>query len=51
MDRRAKLYFNLFHYEVKDQQLTAVGGANNAVRLLNAERPWARARSSTSRPI
>jgi len=38
MDRRAKLYFNLFHYEVKDQQLTAVGGANNAVRLLNADK-------------
>ena len=37
-DRRAKLYFNLFHYEVKDQQLTAVGGANNAVRLLNADK-------------
>jgi iron complex outermembrane receptor protein len=37
MDRRAKVYFNLFRYEVKDQQLTAVGGANNAVRLLNAE--------------
>jgi iron complex outermembrane receptor protein len=37
-DRRAKLYFNLFHYEVKDQQLTAVGGASNAVRLLNAEK-------------
>ena len=37
-DRRAKLYFNLFHYEVKDQQLTAVGGANNAVRLLNANK-------------
>jgi iron complex outermembrane receptor protein len=36
-DRRAKLYFNLYRYEVKDQQLTAVGGANNAVRLLNAE--------------
>ena len=36
-DRRAKIYFNLFRYEVKDQQLTAVGGANNAVRLLNAE--------------
>jgi iron complex outermembrane receptor protein len=34
--RRAKLYFNLYHYEVKDQQLTAVGGASNAVRLLNA---------------
>ncbi len=37
MDRRAKVYFNVFRYEVKDQQLTAVGGANNAVRLLNAE--------------
>ncbi|MBC8026615.1 MAG: TonB-dependent receptor [Steroidobacteraceae bacterium] len=37
MDRRAKFYFNLFRYEVKDQQLTAVGGANNSVRLLNAE--------------
>ena len=36
-DRRASLAFNLFRYEVKDQQLTAVGGANNAVRLLNAE--------------
>ena len=34
--RRAKLYFNVFHYEVKDQQLTAVGGGANAVRLLNA---------------
>jgi iron complex outermembrane receptor protein len=37
MDRRAKVYFNVFRYEVKDQQLTAVGGANNAVRLLNAK--------------
>jgi iron complex outermembrane receptor protein len=37
-DRTAKVYFNLFHYEVKDQQLTAVGGANNAVRLLNANK-------------
>jgi iron complex outermembrane receptor protein len=37
-DRRAKIYFNLFHYEVKDQQITAVGGAVNAVRLLNAEK-------------
>ena len=38
LDRVASVYFNLFHYEVKDQQLTAVGGANNAVRLLNAEK-------------
>ena len=38
LDRVASVYFNLFHYEVKDQQLTAVGGANNAVRLLNADK-------------
>jgi iron complex outermembrane recepter protein len=38
MDRRAKLFFNLYHFEVKDQQLTAVGGASNAVRLLNADK-------------
>ena len=38
MDRIASIYFNLFHYEVKDQQLTAVGGTNNAVRLLNADK-------------
>jgi iron complex outermembrane receptor protein len=38
LDRRAKVYFNVFRYEVKDQQLTAVGGANNAVRLLNADK-------------
>jgi iron complex outermembrane recepter protein len=37
-DRRAKLFFNVFRYEVKDQQLTAVGGASNAVRLLNADK-------------
>ncbi len=33
LDRVASVYFNLFHYEVKDQQLTAVGRGNNAVRL------------------
>ena len=38
MDRVASVYFNLFHYEVKDQQLTAVGGTSNAVRLLNADK-------------
>ena len=37
-DRAASIYFNLFHYEVKDQQLTAVGGASNALRLLNADK-------------
>ena len=38
LDRVASIYFNLFRYEVKDQQLTAVGGASNAVRLLNADK-------------
>jgi len=38
LDRLMSIYFNLFHYEVKDQQLTAVGGASNAIRLLNADK-------------
>ncbi len=37
-DRTASVYFNVFYYEVKDQQLTAVGGASNANRLLNADK-------------
>ncbi len=38
MDQRARVSFNVFHYTVKDQQLTAVGGGSNAVRLLNADK-------------
>jgi len=38
MDRRARLSFSAFRYTVKDQQLTAVGGAANANILLNAEK-------------
>jgi iron complex outermembrane receptor protein len=38
LERRAKLFFNLYRYEIEDQQLTAVGGANNAVRLLNSDK-------------
>ena len=37
-DKRARLNAGLFHYRVKDQQLTAVGGAANANILLNAEK-------------
>jgi iron complex outermembrane receptor protein len=37
-DKRARLNFGVFRYEVKDQQLTAVGGAANANILLNAEK-------------
>jgi iron complex outermembrane receptor protein len=36
-DKRARTSISVFHYDVKDQQLTAVGGASNAVRLLNAK--------------
>lgn len=37
-DGRARLNASVFYYEVKDQQLTAVGGSNNANILLNAEK-------------
>lgn len=37
-ERRARVGFNLFHYTVKDQQLTAVGGQANFNRLINAEK-------------
>jgi iron complex outermembrane recepter protein len=35
-EKRARLSANLFSYTVKDQQLTAVGGAANFNRLINA---------------
>ena len=38
LDRKARLSFGVFKYEVKDQQLTAVGGAANANILLNAKK-------------
>jgi iron complex outermembrane receptor protein len=37
-DRKARLSFGVFKYEVKDQQLTAVGGAANSNILLNAKK-------------
>jgi iron complex outermembrane recepter protein len=37
-DRRARLNFGVFHYTVKDLQLTAVGGSANANILLNAKK-------------
>lgn len=38
LNRRARLSFSAFQYTVKDQQLTAVGGAANANILLNAKK-------------
>ncbi|HEU4460483.1 MAG TPA: TonB-dependent receptor [Methylibium sp.] len=37
-DRRARVAFGVFRYEVKDQQLTAVGGSTNSNVLLNAKK-------------
>ncbi len=37
-DNRARVNFNVFHYTVKDQQLTAVGGGANRSILLNADK-------------
>jgi iron complex outermembrane receptor protein len=37
-DNRARLNAGVFYYEVKDQQLTAVGGSANANILLNADK-------------
>ena len=37
-DRKARVSFGVFKYEIKDQQLTAVGGAANANILLNAKK-------------
>jgi len=41
-NRRARLAFTVFAYDVKDQQLTAVGGSTNFNRLLNAEKATGR---------
>ena len=37
-DRRARIAFDVFYYDVANQQLTAVGGVTNSSILLNAER-------------
>jgi iron complex outermembrane recepter protein len=37
-NRRARVAFTVFAYDIKDQQLTAVGGAANFNRLVNAEK-------------
>ena len=37
-DKRARLGFNVFRYDVDGQQLIAVGGVNNTATLLNADK-------------
>ena len=38
LDRRVQVDFDVYDYEVKDQQLSAVGGASNQTTLLNADK-------------
>ena len=38
LDKRARTSLSVYQYEVKNQQLTAVGGANNATQLLAAKK-------------
>jgi iron complex outermembrane receptor protein len=37
-DRKARVSWDVYYYEVKDQQLTAVGGSANVVQLINAQK-------------
>jgi iron complex outermembrane recepter protein len=37
-DRRARVAFNVFSWQIRDQQLTAVGGAANFNQLVNADK-------------
>lgn len=37
-DGKARFDFDVYHYRVKGQQLTAVGGDSNVTRLLNADK-------------
>lgn len=37
LDRRARVSFDVFYYDVSDQQLTAVGGQSNVTALINAD--------------
>ncbi|WP_058196179.1 TonB-dependent receptor [Xanthomonas translucens] len=41
-DKRARISFDIYDFLVKNQQLTAVGGTSNDVRLLNADTSKAR---------
>ena len=38
LDNRVRLNGNVFYYEISDQQLTVVGGTNNTVQLINADK-------------
>ena len=37
-DHKARFSWDVYYYDVKDQQLTAVGGASNVAQLVNAQK-------------
>jgi iron complex outermembrane receptor protein len=37
-EKRARISFDVYSMDIKDQQLTAVGGTSNAVQLINAKK-------------
>jgi iron complex outermembrane receptor protein len=37
-DHKARISWDAYYYDVKDQQLTAVGGAANVIQLINAQK-------------
>jgi iron complex outermembrane recepter protein len=37
-DHKARLSWDVYYYDVKNQQLTAVGGAANTIQLINAQK-------------
>jgi iron complex outermembrane receptor protein len=53
LDKRARTSLSVYQYRVKDQQLTAVGGATNSTILLNAKKAIGRGIEGTFdvRPI
>jgi iron complex outermembrane receptor protein len=38
LDRKLRLSWDAYYYDVKDQQLTAVGGSANVIQLINAQK-------------
>jgi outer membrane receptor protein involved in Fe transport len=37
-DKRVRLNGSVFYYEIKDQQLSAIGGSGNTIQLINADK-------------
>ena len=46
-DKKARVSLSIYQYDVKDQQLTAVGGTSNATQLLNAKKAVGRGVEAT----